>query len=269
MDAMYLNASSTLNCFFLPQPDFDLVKERHTTNVATALINALLMPVAIITNFAIMLVISKNTLLQTPSNVLLSCLALSDFLVGVIVQPCFIGFRIMENTSKFVPCSFRVVYSESFWVCYGVSFMMLSAISFERYIALKLHLRYKDVVTSRLILRATAVIWVMDIFLTASQWIVKDYVQVRTIQIALFHLCILVTLFAHFKIFRIMMRHQKQIQAHEAQESRSYQKQTKLAINVTYIVGFYLLCNMPVLIVQLCQFATPGIEFVSLNVIAG
>lgn len=253
------------NCYFLPRPEFGFVEERQTTNLATAVINLLFVPVAIITNLLIILAISKNSLLQSPSNVLISCLAFSDLLVGLIVQPCFITFRIMENISYFVPCSFRVVYSESFWVCYGVSFMMLSAISFERYIALRLHLRYKNVVTTRCILIATTIVWVMDIAFTSFQWLWVGYSYVRVIQITLFLLCIVVTLFAHFKIFRIMMRHQKQIQAHEIQESRNYQKQTKLAINVTYIVGFYLLCNMPVLIVQLCQYAME-VELASLNV---
>lgn len=254
-------------CYFLPQPEFTLVQERHATNLATAVINLLFLPVAIVTNFLIILAISKNSLLQSPSNVLISCLAFSDLLVGLIVQPCFITFRIMENISEFVPCSFRVVFSESFWVCYGVSFMMLSAISFERYIALRLHLRYKNVVTTRCILIATTVVWIMDIALTSFQWLWMNYSYVRVIQITLFLLCIVVTLFAHFKIFRIMLRHQKQIKAHGTQESRNYQKQTKLAINVTYIVGFYLLCNMPVLVVQLCQYAMDqGLELASLNV---
>lgn len=249
-------------CHFLPLPDFNLIDERHSSNAATAVINAAMMPVAIVGNFLIIMAIYKIPVLQCPSNILLACLAFSDLLVGVIVQPLFVAFRLMENNLRYVPCSFRVVYSESFWVCYGVSFMMLSAISFERYIALRLHLRYNNVVTTRCILQATAFIWFMDITLTSFQWLA---ISVRNIQIALFLLCILTTLFIQFNIFRILLKHQKQIQTQGSQRCRHYHKQTKLAMNVTYIVGFYLLCNMPVILVQLCQFAVK-IRFDTLNI---
>jgi len=182
-------------CFFLPRPDFNRVEERYITNVATAVINAIIMPVSIVANLLIILAVFKLHPLQTPSNVLLACLAFSDFLVSVIVQPCFVVYRLLENAIHYVPCSFRVVYSESFWVCYGVSFMMLSAISLERYIALRLHLRYINVVTTRGILQITAFIWLMDITLTSFQWLGHDYLNVRNIQIALFLLCIIITLY--------------------------------------------------------------------------
>ena len=78
----------------------------------------------------------------------MASLASSDFLVGLLVKPYYIVFRLQEHVLHFVPCLFRVIYSESFWVCYGVSFLTLSAISFERYIALRLHLLYKELVTT-------------------------------------------------------------------------------------------------------------------------
>lgn len=253
------------NCFFLPFPDFNQVEERQFTNTATAVINTAILPIAIIGNALIIAAVFKIPVLQTPSNVLLACLAFSDLMVALIVQPLFVVFRLMENALHYVPCYFRIVYSESFWVCYGVSFMTLSAISFERYIALRLHLRYKDVITTRCIIRVIVVIWVVDIVLTSCQWLELNYIRVRNIQIALFLLCILSTLVIQIQIFRILLRHQKQIQTQGARRSGSYHKQTKLAINVTYIVGFYLICNMPVIVVQLCQFAI-SMKFATLNI---
>jgi len=252
-------------CFFLPLPDFKRVDERQLTNTVTAVINAAIMPIAITGNILIIAAVFQIPVIQTPSNVLLACLAFSDLLVALIVQPLFVAFRLIENSMHFVPCGFRVVYSESFWVCYGVSFIMLSAISFERYIALRLHLRYKNVVTTRCIIRATIFIWVVDIVLTSCQWLELSYLKVRSVQIGLFLLCVIITLVIQIQIFRILLWHQKQIQTQEAQRSGSFHKQTKLAINVTYIVGFYLLCNMPVIIVQLCQFAIE-MKFDTLNI---
>ncbi|XP_031565437.1 melanocyte-stimulating hormone receptor-like [Actinia tenebrosa] len=280
MDALKLGANNTTlgstpqeyqQCFFLPEPEFNLVwSERYTTNLITALINFALIPFAITANLFVILAITKNNSLHTPSLMLLSCLAFSDFLIGLIVQPLYGTFRLMENTHLYVPCAFRVVYSESFWVCYGVSFVTLSALSCERYLGLRLHLRYGELVTTKGVLQVVIAIWIGDVLLTSLQW-VGDGSFVRNLQIAIFILCLLVTCFAHFKIFRIIRRHQRQIieqnsanQDSNASHSNSYLAQKKLAKNITYIVGFYLVFNMPVLIVQMHQFAGGTIS--SLNV---
>ena len=47
------------------------------------------------------LVITRNTSLQTPSNVLLACQSFSDFLVGLLVQPSYGAFRLIEKNQSF------------------------------------------------------------------------------------------------------------------------------------------------------------------------
>ena len=156
------------DCFILTDSLYDKVMARHTSNLTTAVINGLCSPFAVIANSLVVLVITRNAYLQTPSNVLLGCLAFSDFLVGLLVQPCYVAFRLIENTNHFVPCGLRILYSQSFWIFYGVSFLTLSAISFERYTALRLHLRYKKVVTSECVLMVVVGIWLLDIFFNRS-----------------------------------------------------------------------------------------------------
>ncbi|XP_020903042.1 adenosine receptor A2b-like [Exaiptasia diaphana] len=253
-------------CFFLPEPQFNRVEdERYSTNVTTALINFAMIPFALCSNFLIVSVITRNPSFASPSNVLLACLAVSDFLVGLIVQPLYSCFRILENTRLYVPCPFRVVYSESFWICYGVSFMTLSALSCERYLALRLHLRYRELVTTQGVLHLVAIIWIFDVILTSLQWV--DHGSfVRHMQISIFLLCVFLTVIVQFKIFGIIRHHQRQITEQTLNPSQvSFAAiQTKLAKNMAYIVGFYLMFNLPVLVVQMCQFA--GVEFSSLNV---
>jgi hypothetical protein len=127
-------------------------------------------------------------------------------------------------------------------------------------------LRYNELVTTKGVLQVVVFIWIGDVLLTSLQW-VDNGSFVRNMQIAIFLLCTLVTCFAHFKIFRIIRRHQRQIteqnQASNASNA-SYLAQKKLAKNITYIVGFYLVFNMPVLVVQMYQFT--GGEISSLNV---
>lgn len=60
---------------------------------------------------------------QTPPNIFLVCLVFSDLFVGLVMQPCHVCFRLSESTKHFVPRGSRIVYSESFLICYGVSFL--------------------------------------------------------------------------------------------------------------------------------------------------
>lgn len=253
-------------CFVLPDPADEKLMTRHTSNLITAIINAIFSPFAVVANFLVVFVIARNAALHTPSNVLLASLAFSDIMVGMVVQPCYVVFRLYEYISHLVPpCLLRIVYSESFWVCYGVSFLTLSAISIERYIALRLHLRYKELVTTQRVLMVAVTIWVMDISLTFMEWIAQSK-HLRNCHAALLLFCLLVTFGTHLKIFWILRRHQRQINSINRlpTKRRNFQRQTRLAVSVSYIVVFYITCNIPVLFVMVYNFA--GGHFNSLNV---
>ena len=68
--------------------------DRHTTNLVTAIINGLCSPFAVVANFLVVFVIARNGGLHSPSNLLLASLASSDFLVGLLVKPYYIVFRL-------------------------------------------------------------------------------------------------------------------------------------------------------------------------------
>ena len=253
-------------CFVLPDPVDEKLMTRHASNLITATINAVCSPFAVVANFLVVLVIARKAAPHTPSNVLLASLAFSDLMVGMVVQPCYVVFRLYENISHLVPpCLLRIVYSESFWVCYGVSFLTLSAISIERYIALHLHLRYKGLVTTQRVLIVAMIIWVLDIALTFMEWIALSKL-LRNCHAALLLFCLLVTFATHLKILLILRRHQRQINSINRIPSKrkTFQRQTRLAVSVSYIVVIYVTCNIPVLFVMVYNFA--GGHFNNLNV---
>lgn len=75
--------ASAGNCFYLPDAKFETFHYRKETNLQTGVLNAVLSPFAVAANFLIVFVVSRRTSLQTPSNVLLGSLAVSDILVGL------------------------------------------------------------------------------------------------------------------------------------------------------------------------------------------
>ena len=158
------------SCFHLPDPNFDKTSDRFTVNLVTAIINIISSPLAVISNSLIVIVIFTSSRLRTPSNLFIGCLALSDVFVGLTVQPSYICFRLMENQHRSVPCFVRIIYSDTFFVCCGVSFMTLSAVTYERLVAVRLRARYNDVFTTKRVLKFMAAIWIQNILLTSLQW---------------------------------------------------------------------------------------------------
>ena len=241
----------TQDCFFLPNPAFEKVTDRQTTNLITSILNGIFSHVAVFGNFAVLFILWRATWLRDPSSFLLGCLAICDMLVGVVVQPSYVSFRLSENRHNFVPCVVRMTYSTSFYVCYGVSFMTLIAISYERYVALAFHLRYPAMVTKRRILVLSAAVWIVNVVLTCLQWAGIN-MAVRATHLTLWCVCLLSSALLHFKIFSIVRRHHKQIHRQEFylnSNAHNYRRQLKLAVNIAYVVAIYFFFNFPVLIV--------------------
>ncbi|XP_031573076.1 melanocyte-stimulating hormone receptor-like [Actinia tenebrosa] len=250
-------SGSDEECFFLPDAEFEKIYLRYKSNLITAIINAVFAPVAVAANLVVAFVIFRSPHLRRPSTFLLGCLAICDLLVGLLEQPSYVAFRLLENHINYVPCSIRMLYSTGFYICYGVSFMTLSAISCERFVALALHLRYQELVTTRRVFRIVILIWSTDIVLTALQWAGINTV-IRAIHLVLWCTCLVSSGFIHYRIARIVRRHQKLIKMQQQTTSSRYKRQTKLAMNIAYIVGIYFFFNIPVLFVTIYHQIASG-----------
>ena len=245
------NSLPVSTCFHLLDPNFDGVSQRFVVNLVTAIINIITSPLAVISNSLIVIAIFTSSRLRTPSNLLIGCVALSDVLVGLTVQPGYICFRLMENQHRSVPCFVRVMYSNAFYICCGVSFMTLSAVSYERLVAVRLRARYNNVFSGNRVLKFMAAIWVLNIALTSLQWAGINQIS-RGIHFILWFLCLLISVVASIGISLILRRHHRQLHCHSTVfENNRRQRELKLTRNILFIVGVYLSLNMPVLLVSL------------------
>ena len=238
-------------CFHSSDPDFDKVSERLTMNLATAIINIIASPFSVISNCLIVFAIFTTSRLRTPSNLFIGCLALSDVFVGLAVQPSYICFRLMENQHRSVPCFVRVIYSNTFFVCCGVSFMTLGSVTYERLVAVRLRARYNDVFTGKRVLKYMSAIWILNILLTSLQWTGINQISID-IHFILWLLCLLVSVVASIGISLILRRHHRQLHCHSS-ILENIRKQTELNLtrNISFIVGVYLFLNIPLLLIKL------------------
>ena len=238
------------SCYHLPDPTFDNVSERYMMNLVTAIINITAAPFAVVFNLLIFYAIVAR--LRTPSNLLIACLALSDVFVGLAVQPGYITYRLMENQLRSVPCFVRVVYANAFYLCCGVSFMTLAAVSYERSVAVRLQARYNDVFSSKRVFKYMAAIWIVNIILTSLQWARINRIS-RGMHLIAWFICLLVAGAANIGIVLTLVRNRRRVQPHNVQlgEKIRRRREAKLTRTIAFIVGIYLLLNMPVLFVTI------------------
>ena len=236
-------------CFHLPDPTFHQASQRYTMNLITAIINIVTAPLAVALNVLVVTAIFSSSRLRTPSNLLIACLALSDVFVGLTAQPGYITYRLTENQRRSVPCFVMVIYGASFYVCFGVSFMTLTAVSYERFVAVRLRVRYSTLFSYSRVLKYMLGIWMLNILLAALQWAKINQVA-RGIHLVVWLICLLVAGATQFAVVVIVRRSRRELQVQlQAAENVQRQREAKLAKSIAFIVAFYLILNFPVLFV--------------------
>ena len=234
-------------CYHLPDPTFHQASQRYTTNLVTAIINIVTAPFAVIVNALVVIAIFRCNRLRTPVNLFIACLALSDVFVGLMAQPGYITYRLMENQRHSVPCFVRIIYCAAFYVCFGVSFTTLCAVSCERFVALRLRLSYNTFYSSRRVLKYMRGIWTLNILLASLQW-AKINRAARGTHLILWLILLLVSGATQIRISVIVRQNRRQLQVRlQVAENRQRQREVKLAKSLCVIVGVYLLSNFPVL----------------------
>ena len=217
---------------------------------------------SIVGNTLVLVTIWRTPRLHSPSNVLLAGLALSDLGVGLVTQPAkIVGTMMALTANKSSRCTLdqvsTLVFVLSSQLFIFISFFTLTAISIDRYLALRLHLRYEELVTVKRVLMALLIIWTVDVLLYVLPLALVDNISSFLYPLILLPTCIVVTIWCYFKIFKIILRHQSQIQAqvvvpqNEGPTLPNIARFKKSVINILYIVGFFMIINIPWLTVAI------------------
>ena len=126
----------------------------ETMRIANCILNAPLMLLSIIGNALVLAAILKTPSLRSPSVIFLCSLAVSDLLVGLVVQPVYI----VEQMVKTVPKLQEAVGGMGFAGC-GVSLWTMTAITVDRFLALYYHLQYPNLMTTSRAIYTIVTIW--------------------------------------------------------------------------------------------------------------
>ena len=203
-------------------------------------------------NLLVLISIWRTPALHSPSNVLLVGLALSDLGVGLIVQPVFLAFSIakFKGLPNVFCGSIEALSISGAWLCM-VSLLNMTAISLDMYIALYLHLRYKQIVTVK---RATAIlvgIWLVS-FACGMLYLWCNRLSWIPLMSAVL-LCLVVTASAYYKVLQIVRRHRAlivvrmQVGLTEIQEENpmNMAEHRKSLVNMFLIYCLFVFCYLP------------------------
>ena len=128
-------------------------------------VNILLSITAFAGNSLILVVLHKKSSLHPPSKLLYRCLATTDLLVGLVVQPLSATYWMSVVQEKWILCRYaRGADYITNYVLILVSLMTMTAISVDRLLALLLGLRYKQIVTLKRTYTIVATFWVFTLF---------------------------------------------------------------------------------------------------------
>ena len=217
----------------------------ETVVIANCILNAPLMLLSIVGNALVLVAILKTPSLRSPSVIFLCNLAVSDLLVGLVVQPVYI----VEQMVKTVPKLQEAVGGMGFAGC-GVSLWTMTAITVDRFLALHYHLQYPNLMTTSRAIYTIITIWcIITLFSFSVLWSPRIYYFLEAFCITI---CLLVCLVCFIKIYRIVRRHQVQIhvQQQAVENSTDTNKQqirqsTKSAKNIFIYFLVMILCYTP------------------------
>lgn len=205
------NEAISFRCTFV-KVSFYRDRQELMLNIATCALNVLFAMSSTLLNSVVLLAIWKTRALHTPSNTLLSGLAASDLAVGCIVQPLYITMKLLEIQQHLGPyCRVRIASETLTLVVSGTSFLTLTFIAVERYLALYLHLRYKAIVTCKRVAICLAISWLLPVVWALSRfWLSsRTFAAITGLVIIV---CLLLNTWAYFQIFRFVKHHKTQIE---------------------------------------------------------
>lgn len=238
--------NETVHCSFVIDSPLRRLR-MYPTNVAMLVLNCIFCLTATVQNVPVIAAILKTPSLHTPSNVVLCSLALTDLTVGCVVHPVFVAFKARLLQGEF-SCILLLI-KEGLVIYTGIlSMLTLLAISLERLIALRVHLRYGVLVTIPRVLAVVIATWLLW-GLVVCTWPLGLSIYVVSLVCVVIIVVVGVALVAICAvIYRILRRHQMVIQDQnklQADMRRTASRSRKSAAAILYVVVLFFIFYSP------------------------
>ena len=218
-------------------------------SIINILLNTILTITATLGNGLIIVAILRSPNLQTPSYLLITSLAFTDLLVGLVFHPLqiisstYFLLGIMRGLCFLV--TLVVVFAVGFG---GMSLLMVTCISIDRYLALTLRHRYPIIVTKKRVRFLIVFLWMFAFLLSVLNFFESLYRVIFYFELSSYLLTLITTCVFYIKSFRALHLYTVQVHAQQANplagnfDVDRYKKTLKTML---VVLACLLLCYLP------------------------
>eukprot|EP00794_Sanderia_malayensis_P009326 gene9326-10310_t len=246
--------------------------------LGVSLFDFILAPLTMFMNVVVLFTIYKHKSLHNkPANCIIFSLALSDMLTGLFTQP--IKGIVMLNIFKCEPnCAFNIAALQLSYSLGIVSYLTLSLITLERYIAIIHPYKYQQLTTSnKLVIRLIIGIWLLATLTTGLSFLTPQMLLQRLFAIGISVVSFALCVTAHVKIVRTVNGIQRNIRRQQttargtslsaidggtrfvANRTNVMSKATAVALSVLIVMS---LCYLPSAVFTALRFFGMDNDFV-------
>ncbi|XP_069547207.1 adenosine receptor A1 [Brachyistius frenatus] len=253
------------------------IKPREHVDMMYISIETAIALASVLGNVLVVLVVCVNRALRNTTFCFIVSLAVADIAVGVLVIPLAIiislGFNTQFYTCLFLSCLLLIITQSSI--------LSLLAIAFDRYLRVKIPTRYTTIVTQGRAYVAVCLCWILSFLtglvpmigwnnhdvqgnLSSSDEIVCEFTAVMRMDYMVYFnffgwvvvpLTIMITLYG--EIFRVIRRQLNRRAEATCDGERYYRKELKLAKSLALVVFLFVVCWLPIHIMNCITFFCP------------
>ncbi|XP_020632773.1 beta-2 adrenergic receptor-like [Orbicella faveolata] len=235
---------------FFPLNPAKISPDLHAVFIFIIAVNALTCPFIILLNILVIVTVKAKRHLRSKSNIALACLATTDLVVGLVVQPLLIASAslLVKGEANMFCTAFKVSQRVTQKCCVA-SFHHLLLINAERYIAIKHSMQYDNLITEIRIIIASSLVWVTTIFLPLEDMLTTEKRSVAKLTVLLTVPLVILVAMIYFNgaVYQEVRRNEKRIAANQVSlEAKAKLLKNNKAFYLTIIVLLAVfLCYIP------------------------
>lgn len=218
--------------------------------IINIIINSITCPLSVLLNVLVIMAVKRRPTLQSYANILLACLAATDVVTGLLVQPSFIlhmFLKLLEVDDEdvgHVVINFHDSALRFLLVCSSLHLML---VTFERIIAIKYTLHYFVIMTKKKLKIAVTVSWLLPIFSELIKNITGDNVFSNVLVALTLVSCVLFISISYLLLYQETRRHQKKMKTEQLprEEVERFAKEKKALKTSVFVVGAVVLSLFP------------------------
>ena len=239
----------------------------YNNTLVACILNSILAFTAVVLNVLVILALRKiPSLPRKTLKTLLLSMSVSDLGVGLVAQPLQI-YILVGNLNILSQSYIDRDHYEAVFKAYRVvanvltyaSFFSIVALSADRFLVMRLQLRYQDAVTHKRAITGVVSFWLLSAVLPLSrflEWLPGDIFFISTVTIQFISL-FTAGLF-YLKIFLALRQHAAQVQdvpaeSEERNEAVNATRERKAAFGVFYVYLALMACYLPIICFNIAE----------------